>query len=217
WLILFYLKLFKIKSNYFKNILRNFMSENYGADCVENCEFPYPDLHLYLKKRGLDHLLNFVVWSKSKNKQKRSKVHINVLKVRLSQFFPEKCKQLIRNEAHVRLASSTWYVSNTLSIIAVLGLILILISIYGHSINVNNYSLTSIFNTYFFATLFPFAILVISKYFKSKINSFLHYQRMREVVYVLETAYSTFRFTKFEKLLKPPFDNVYKVQEVIDN
>lgn len=190
--------------------LSSFMSQNYGADSRDNCEFPYPDLNEYLLKRGLNHLEKFVVWRKDDSKLKRSKVHMNILKVRLTQFFPEKCKQIIRNEAHVRLASSTWYVTTSLFYASLLGISLVVISAYGLGVGTQNVSASTIFGMYFPALLYPLIVLLMSFYFRGKINSFLHYQRMREVIFVLETAFTVFRFEQYQKILDPPFVDVYK-------
>lgn len=188
--------------------LKDFMAENYGAETEEKCEFPYPNLHNYLEKRGLKHLKRFVVWQKKKEQDRRSKVYVNVLKIRLSQFFPEQCRLIIRNEAHVRLASSAWYVANTLSLISVIGILILVCSIVAHSMFSQSYDLQAFFQCHFLASLFPFSILLITINGRSKINTFLHYQRMREVIFVLETAYTAFR-SKDPSLLTPPFDGIY--------
>jgi hypothetical protein len=85
-----------------------------------DCEFPYPYMYDYLKQRGLNHLLPFILWDGENRRNYRTKNYINILKIRLRYHFPNKCGAIIRNEAHVRLASSTWYVSTILFRIDVL-------------------------------------------------------------------------------------------------
>ena len=96
-------------------------------------QFPYSNLKNYLKKRGFHELAELVVWGRqheeNDNKQydekkksgpsrddekgdrDRSKSFINKWKIRLAFFYPEQIITLVRNEAHIRLASSVWYAS----------------------------------------------------------------------------------------------------------
>lgn len=52
----------------------------------------------------------------------------------------------------------------------------------------------------------PIFVFVLSWFAWRTIRGFLHYQRLREVFFVLETAYTAFR-GKYD-LLKPPFDEL---------
>jgi len=107
------------------------LREDYGCT-IEDCDFPYLHLKAYLRKRGHKHLLPLVRWDPMLPKEKgreqhadyRSKTYINLLKIRLHYHHPKKCGAIVRNEGHVRLASSTWYVARALSWLSVAGLIL---------------------------------------------------------------------------------------------
>ena len=87
----------------------------------QEVQFPYQNLKKYLEIRGFDYLAKNIFWDadykdtsnesandKTKTVQ-RSKSFINKLKIRISYYFPNKTMNIIRNEAHIRLASSVWY------------------------------------------------------------------------------------------------------------
>jgi len=71
---------------------------------AKEVQFPYSNLKNYLKSRGFHHLTEFAVWSDETGH--RSKTIINQAKIRVAFFFPEQTMHMIRNEAHIRLASS---------------------------------------------------------------------------------------------------------------
>lgn len=93
----------------------------------DEVQFPYSNLKNYLSMRGFGELSKMIEWGenitqdnvlgqdkndtfKSINIQ-RSKTFINKMKIRLSTYYPEHSLNMIRNEAHIRLASSMWYAS----------------------------------------------------------------------------------------------------------
>jgi hypothetical protein len=90
----------------------------------EGGQYPYSHLKQYLETRGLGHLACYVKWdwNEKKGSQEgqrdlrnlRSKMFINVLKIRLQYSVPEKCGEIVRNEAHVRMMSSVWYACKAL-------------------------------------------------------------------------------------------------------
>ena len=121
----------------------------YASDDPKKCQFPYSYYDEYLEKRGFEYLIPLVVWNdnlagnekknisknmnenekkkENKNESKkdiRSKCWINLYKTRLMYYHADKCGTIIRNEAHVRMASSTWYVSKFLTWFGLLGFIL---------------------------------------------------------------------------------------------
>lgn len=79
-------------------------------------QFPYSYLRCYLSTRGLTHLVNYVPWCPKKKSTEayRTKMFINILKIRLTAFGSQFTRDIVRNEAHVRLATSVWYASMTL-------------------------------------------------------------------------------------------------------
>jgi hypothetical protein len=176
---------------------------NLGCADLDDCEFPYPYYHLYLKQRGLEHLLPFILWQEEEKKNFRSKIYVNLLKIRLRHYYPEKCGAIIRNEAHVRLASSTWYVAKILMIVSII--------CFCGSISAFFWSFKSnLFNDwqqalswYIPAIFAPSIVFMFSVFAWRTIRGFLHYQRMREVFFVLETAHTAFKDNL--SLLDPPF------------
>lgn len=148
-------------------------------------EFPYRNLKGYLDARGLQHLSKFVPWDIN-NHNNRSKAFINQLKIRIQFFFPDKTGNILKNEGHIRLMSSLWYLCKYLKALSLLclttNLLIFFIGLYW------NY--TTIF--YFIISTFLSAfIFLFATYGKIIIETFIHYQRVREIFYVLETAYTT--------------------------
>jgi hypothetical protein len=104
----------------------------------EDVQFPYSNLKNYLKARNFDYLFPSIKWDSRINSgedetnweknegdekaeenarnsedrdKSRSKSFINQLKTRIHFFYPESTFNIIKNEAHIRLASSMWYAS----------------------------------------------------------------------------------------------------------
>jgi hypothetical protein len=167
------------------------------VDEDEACEFPYPKLRSYLERRRLDHLASMVSWdaggaAEIKSPYRRSKNYINILKIRLAYHHPEHSGQIVRNEAHVRLMSSSWYMSR-----AVLNLSLVVLLFNGARLLyrwlIGRPELADVFNRDLHFLLIPGAVGLIAFWVKRSVEKFLHYQRVREVIFVLETAYTAFR------------------------
>lgn len=176
--------------------------DRWVAENRASCEFPYDHLYRYLEHRGLCHLLPLVPWGRPSAAEEevarqariaRSKNFINILKIRLHFYFPDKCGAISRNEAHVRLMSSTWYMARQLALPVVTALTITSVGIA-----------VAIDQGFVFARPALVALLAISALFAigvgfaaslavKSIEKFLHYQRVREVVWVLETAYTAFR------------------------
>lgn len=194
------------KGNEYSN---NKVEEDLACASSDECEFPYPAYHKYLEKRGLEHLIPFVVWKDQPTY--RSKTYINLLKIRMRYFFPDKCGTLIRNEAHVRLASSTWYVARWLGVFGGVGSILAILSLFL-STQPSGYfkSVPDAIPWHMFAFFSPFMIMLLCFFIMRSITDFLHYQRLREVFYVLETAFTAFDSEK--QLLNIPFVEIGQYQ-----
>lgn len=169
---------------------------------VHNLEFPYRYLHEYLTDRGMHHLAEMVHWKGNSPSTYilRTKHFINVIKVRLEFLFPYQYLRIQRNEAHVRLMSSVWYASNSLIVASIIG-----VSIGATCLAANIYTSNVILpNLYVSSIVYPAVVLIIAIYSKSNIESFLHYQRIREIVFILESAY-------FAKKLYPKYDFFEKI------
>ncbi len=191
-------------------------------------EFPYSHLSEYLTERGLEHLARHVPWKgkiedddkitgadkikaedKGKEISKRSKMFVNVLKIRIQQRNQRRSGEIIRNEAHVRMMSSVWFAAQELQWVCCgLALLLAIDCLYrgwwkfpfqfDQQISSFGGVLAALVALWIAATLLRVAIV-----------RFLHYQRVREVVYVLETAHVFFKqgyeeiFEGFEGDKKP--------------
>lgn len=152
-----------------------------------NLEFPYRYLYEYLDDRGMKHLANLVPWrgNDPSTYPLRTKHFINVLKVRLEFLFPYQFLRLQRNEAHVRLMSSMWYASNSLMKASAMGVLL-----GALAIGANWFLTKSAWPVQYLESItLPVFVLVLSLFCRKHIESFLHYQRIREIVFILETAY----------------------------
>jgi len=177
---------------------------NYGIETADDCEFPYDHFAHYLAKRGLTYLMPLVTWRPNAHSEgRRSKLYINILKERVTHLFPERSRSIVKNEAHVRLASGTWHVAGTLERIALLGAAISLLAVSIEILG-RHRSLTDVWSAaWLWSLLLPAAVMLLCTYSRRWIETFFHYQRMREVVYVLETAYFSFR--DHTELLGPPF------------
>ena len=191
---------------------REWLRINFACATAEECEFPYPNLADYLGERGHHHLLPLVPWKR--RRMSRSKTFINRLKIRLSYYHPEKCRMIVRNEAHVRLATSTWYVAKGLLVLGAAAAILVTASL---GIALGRKELTTwwcALSWYVGAVLWPLFVFVIAMFCRRMTSRFIHYQRLREAFYVLELAYTAFRDTPdllaspdvFREQQQPPED-----------
>jgi hypothetical protein len=173
---------------------RKLLRADLGCDSIRDCQFPYPHYDEYLKVRGLHYLLPWVQWTKTK--KHRSKNYINRLKIMLRQNHPDRCASIVRNEAHVRLASSTWYVARVLLVLSLSGLVWLSLLVWAR-VSSQSDTLGAVVVGDFLPEIACSSIVVVfSLYARFSIARFLHYQRMREVYYVLEIALVT--------LLNPP-------------
>jgi hypothetical protein len=148
-----------------------------------DAQFPYYFLYEYLDGRGLKRLADWVPWrGNDKNTwEYRTKMFINQIKIRLQFLVPERCRDIVRNEAHVRLATSLWYATRWLIVVSWIGIVLIIVTLIVSWPELK---------LYYFAGALEFNLLVftLALLTKLKIEKFIHYLRVREIVYVLETA-----------------------------
>jgi hypothetical protein len=149
-----------------------------------DAQFPYLFIGEYLERRGLNHLACYIPWrgQKVETHRRRTKMFINILKIRLKFLIPERCKDIVRNEAHVRLATSVWYASRFLLAASAISLVLL-----GLALLVPGTPRPSA--DFLHVLLLDIGVFALPMYLKQKIEQFLHYMRVREIVYVLETAH----------------------------
>lgn len=182
------------------------ISDPEGRNNNGNFEFPYPNLYGYLESRGLNHLAQMVSWRKEDfgagapepkperlGEVRRTKNFINILKIRLSFHFPDKLSAITRNEAHIRLMSSTWYMARDMARLSLISLASSTFSLtWAMSLwEYRQYQFRVL--AYVLPVFSSLAIFLIALRAKQLIERSLHYQRVREIVFVLETAYTAFK------------------------
>jgi len=173
-------------------------------------QFPYLNLFEYLEHRGLHHLANIIPW-KGTNPEThscRSKSFINLLKIRLEFDFPEKCGSITRNEAHIRLMSSMWYMSCNLQRIGILSFVISFGALIVTGMIDSKWQQLCLIC---WSPMLCSALIIIGMWLmRLIIEKFFHYQRVREIVYVLETAYYASKYGIFlpEKGERMPFPGI---------
>lgn len=189
---------FKEKSG--RSRREDWLRKNLACIKPDDCEFPYPYLAEYLIERDHKHLVDLVRWKDEKGF--RSKTFINRLKIRLQFHHPDKCRQIIRNEAHVRLATSSWYVGRALWKFSLTGLIILFVALLISTARGFFQNFWEPIDWIMPFLVPPVVVLVFAKYCQTTIKKFIHYQRLREAFFVLELAYTAFRNSP--EILKSP-------------
>lgn len=157
----------------------------------EDVEFPYLFLHEYLTQRGMSHLATHVPWrgNDPNTHQWRTKHFMNTLKTRLEFSYPDKVGTIVRNEAHVRLASSMWYICKTVIGISLLGVIIAggasFWDGYAQGWQVGGWLSSPSLEM----VIVPVLVMGVAWRTQRGIENALHYQREREVLFILETAH----------------------------
>jgi hypothetical protein len=189
---------------------------------LEEVHWPYKDFKKYLENR-LPYLSELVVWgdeeeksrsedkdiNKDKDKDKdkdenriegrirRSKIVMNVIKDAIHFHFYEKYATIARNEAHIRLMSSTWYMCKNLMRITLISAILSLLAI-AYPMVLKTDLLLPLQRIIFVASFWLYIIsYLIFRWIKWSIECSLHYQRIREIVFILNTAFQARKIDPF--------------------
>lgn len=155
-----------------------------------SAKFPYSQLKESFLARGLNHLAQLIHWSEKDHPEYRSRMSVNLLKIRLQLVAPEKCGDIVRNEAHVRMMSSVWFATKNLSVICWVSAVPVLAAVY-QLCSTNHLSLlAALFSSdvLIYGALFLF-VLISTFWLRRHVESCIHYQRFREVYYVLEAAF----------------------------
>jgi hypothetical protein len=143
-------------------------------------EFPYHHLKDYLDDRNFNELSSLIYWNENNKFHARSKYFVNVLKINIDFLLPIQYRIIQKNESHVRLASSAWYAANYAMCFAWVGLLL---SLTTEIILVLKWHL---FYSSFLLT--PVSMIVLALIAQDAIERSLHYQRCREIFYVMQVA-----------------------------
>jgi hypothetical protein len=162
-----------------------YLRSEVACDNETDCQFPYEYYNTYLIKRNETHLLEHVGWCYDESS--RSKNALNKLKLKIQLIAHRDYNILVKNEAHIRMSSSSWYVSKTNMLMSVISLILIffVIIINNNSCCYMNWSkLTDIKNI--IILFLPVLIFLFNIFIYRSVIKFLHYQRLREIFFVLQ-------------------------------
>jgi hypothetical protein len=142
------------------------------------CEFPYLRLREYLKIRGLNDLAGLVNWDgeTDASKKKRTRNFIDLVKLRVRFFGGDRVMHIVRNEAHVRLLSSTWWAARIDTWISIFVIIVYTVTTF---VTHHKFQFGAIYSTV--------AIFVIAGLIRLGITNYLHDLRMRELIQILGT------------------------------
>lgn len=158
-----------------------------------NPDFPYPFLRRYLSKRGFYHLVNYVNWCDGykverdwdHDKDFRSKQAVNIIKHRLNAVGVSRiCDDISKNESHVRLISSLWYVMRYIKYSSAISLMFI-ITWFCLEIKINRESLCLCV----VLVLSLLSVICLAWRIKKDVETSIHYVRIRELISILEGAW----------------------------
>lgn len=152
-------------------------------------EFPYHFLKNYLEDRGINYLAKRVPWkggteSSNSDFKRRAKHFANALKIRVQLSAPASYTVLAKNEAHVRLSSSSWFVCRVLLWASLLGGL-----VYAGAVLVSRFVVSIPEIQVSPVIIAPIGTALLALATKWAIERALHYQREREVLFILETAH----------------------------
>jgi hypothetical protein len=151
-----------------------------------NVEFPYIKIRSALRTRGLHYLSDKIPWDENNysERARRTKHYANALKLRILMKCPEEYSILARNEAHVRLSSSMWFVSRSLRHFSLFGFDLYI------GIGLILWIFLGVSLEFSILAWFPPIVIYLAAFWSSiAIENSFHYQRTREIMFILETAY----------------------------
>lgn len=157
-----------------------------GCASEKRCDFPYINYYKYLLKRGMTELINHVDWMTIEG---RTKNKINEKKIQIQVFAPEAYALMNKNESHVRMSSSTWHATSPLMFITGLMAVLMLIwfTYPALSDSCSCISYSDIFVPYRMVLCsLPIVMFCAVFFIRRRIIRYIHYQRLREIQYVLQ-------------------------------
>ena len=158
-----------------------------GSISEKNCSFPYVYYHKYLLKRNLLDYLDEVTWNADNT---RSKNVINNYKTEIQLFAPEGYALVRKNEAHIRMSSSTRHMAQPLKWITGLTSFVMFLALFFNypSCKSCSFCCLGIYTTFYgslISFLLPFSIFLFLFFIQHRITHFIHYQRMREIFYTI--------------------------------
>ena len=162
------------------------MQMDAGCASKTRCDFPYINYYKYLLKRGMTELINHVDWMTIEG---RTKNKINEKKIQIQVFAPEAYALMNKNESHIRMSSSTWHATSPLMFITGLMAVLMLIwfTYPALSDSCSCISYSDIFVPYRMVLCsLPIVMFCAVFFIRRRIIRYIHYQRLREIQYVLQ-------------------------------
>ncbi len=150
-------------------------------------DYPYNDYYKYLMKRNELELIRYVDWSQA---GARTKNKVNRMKIDVQLDYPDAYAIINKNESHIRMASSSWYVARFVKIMAIIcAAVLFVFAIMGHFDNETKELISSfvyIPEKIIVLAILPPSLLAFLLYFlQHQIIKFIHYQRLREIYFTL--------------------------------
>jgi len=155
-----------------------------ACDNEEECQFPYEHYDTYLSKRGELNLIKFVTWCE--NKDSRTKNAINTLKLKIQLKSKEAYNILVKNEAHIRMASSSYRVADMICSVLSVAIILIIIVLLVLFFFEKKFSIAMSIEYVIVILSMPVSVLLLNRFIKKSVIEFLHYQRLREIFFVIQ-------------------------------
>ena len=141
--------------------------------------YPYANLKKYLAAIGNQHLADLIPWTPEHGLDARSRFFMSVIKARIALAFPEKYGIIAYNDAVSRLLSSVYYSCRPLWLFAFIGSLLGISALAVSGLDPVHTTITAV------AIVTFLSVCMIEK---TILNSF-HHIRVREAIYILETAY----------------------------
>ena len=168
-----------------------YLREEMACGEEKDCQFPYRDYDIYLSKRGLGELYDHAKWCKTEGE--RTKNRINFLKVEIQMMAKSHYNIIVKNEAHIRMASSSYSVANQLCyrILPIFTVILLVLAPLC-LINFNDASpfwpIDSRSRSLIVVGVLglPIGIWWLNLGILRSVAKFIHYQRLREILFVLK-------------------------------
>lgn len=197
------------KTKLVSHLIEYIMNE-LACNSATDCQFPYTSFNKYLEKRGKKELIYYAErWGKE---EQRSKIHLNDLKLEIQMQDPNIYSVLQKNEAHIRMSSSSWNASCSLCwyisavfIILLVGMFFrgdfsefmcgIICGIIDGNLCEIIYGIEKskgIISKDLLILLPSIVSLLFVANTKNEIIKSLHYQRLREIFYVLTIYHRLF-------------------------
>jgi hypothetical protein len=166
------------------------LDDHWPTRLEEGDKFPYNHFRDYLESRGLTSLATLVKWGSpgEKGLSKRSKTHVNTMKLQVLAKSPDLSAVIESNEAHVRLMFGTWVAIMACWRLMFVG---VCVSAIGLAIlAVPGCRQIQLAHPPFATTLIIGIALLVGMYWaRTRIESLFHYQRVRELTHIVACAY----------------------------